>query len=139
MRTTVDHVEERHGQHAGARAAEVAVQRDVEVGRSSCGGRQRHAEHGVRAEVLQVRSAVEQPERLVETPLVERVAADDLGSDAAGDRRNGLAHTLAAVAVVAVAEFVRLERAGRRAGRNGRSPARTRCDGHVDLDRRVAP
>ena len=138
VRAPVDDVEERDGQRARAGTAEVAVERHVELRGGGMRRRQRDAEHGVRAELGEVRRAVEELEGLVEAALVERVASDDLGRDALDDRGDGFPDTFAAVAVVAVAQLVRFVRAGGRAARHGGASTSSARKGDVDLDGRVA-
>ena len=94
----VQDVHHRHGQDAGAHAADVAVERQVEgVGRGAGDG-ERHAEDGVGAQVALVGRAVELAEQLVDAHLVGGVEALDLGGDDLVHVGHGLGGSLAAVA-----------------------------------------
>ena len=119
-------------------AADVAVQRHPALVGHRLGRRERHAEDRVRAEPALGVGAVERAELGVEHPLVGRVEPDDRVADLAVHVRDGVLHTLAAVAQLAVAELDRLVGAGAGAARDrGPAPgARGQLD--LDLDGRVA-
>ena len=125
VHAAVEHVHHRHRQHVGVGAADVAVQRQLELVGRGLGHGERHAEDGVGAEAGLVVGAVEVDQRPVDAALVERVEADDGVGDLAVDVGDGVEHALAAEAVAAVAQLDRLERPGRGAGRDDR-PAHAR-------------
>ena len=85
VHAAVDDVHHRHRQHVGVRAADVAVQRQLELGGGGLGDGQRHAEDGVGAEPGLVVRAVEGDELAVDEPLVEGVEAVDGVGDLAVD------------------------------------------------------
>ena len=137
VRAAVHDVEHRHRQQVRVRAAEVAEQAQLGRGRGGLRDGERDAEDRVRAEVRLLRRAVEVEHLLVDGALVARLVPDDLGEDPLLDVVDGLLDALAAVALrVAVAQFVRLERAGRRAGRDGRAGGRAVVQADLHLDRR---
>ena len=112
VRTAVDDVEARDGEDIGRRSAEEPEQRNPKLVRRCVRVGERYAEQRVRAELLEVRRAVEERHRFVESALVERVAADDVRTDLVDHCRYGLAHTFADVAIVAIAELMGFERSG---------------------------
>ncbi len=123
------------GSVAAERATEIAEQRQPDAGRGGARDRERHAQQRVRAEIGFVRRAVEFDQRAVEIALRGRVEPLDRGTDQIVDGRDRLEHAFAAVALrVAVAQFDRLVRAGRRARRDERllDGAERRRDGHGD-------
>ena len=71
----VDDVHHRHGQHVGVGAADVAVQRQLQLVGGRPGDGEAGAEDGVGAEAGLVVGAVEVEQGLVDEPLVERLAA----------------------------------------------------------------
>ena len=83
----VEHVHHRHRQHVGVGAADVAVERDLELGGRRLGRGQRHAEDGVGPDAGLVVGAVEVDHRLVDRPLVEGVEAPHRLGQLAADRR----------------------------------------------------
>src|SRR6185369_1080769 len=87
-----------------------------------------------------VRGAVEVEHLLVDEALLARVVADQLVDDAVGDVGDRGEHALAAVPLgVAVAQLDRLERAGRRAGRDRGPRDRAVVESNLDFYGRVAP
>jgi hypothetical protein len=138
VRAAVQDVHERHGEQLGVRAAEVAVQRHPEkIGRRA-GGRHRHGERGVRAQLRLVRGAVQRLHRFVEEDLVDGLEADDRRGDHPLDVVDRLQDALTGVALgVAVAQFERLTRAGGGARGNRRAPDDPLGENHVHLDRGV--
>ena len=135
----VEHVHERHRQHVRVGAAHVAVERELGLVGRRLRRRQRHAEDGVGAETALAVGAVEGDELVVEEALVGRVEAHDGIGDLGVDVLDRGADTLAAVAVAAVAQLVRLVRAGAGAARHDGAPTRAREQLDVDLDGRVPP
>ena len=134
----VEDVHHRHRQQVRVRSAEVAEQRQLGRLGGGPGDGQADAEDRVGAEPGLVRRAVEVDHREVDQALVARVLAEQLGLDLLDDRAYGLLDALAAVLGVAVAEFDRLERAGRRAGGHGRPGLREVVEHDFDLDGWVA-
>ncbi len=127
------------GQDVGVGAADVLVERHVELDRGGLGDREARAEDRVGTEAGLVVGAVEVDHDPVDQPLVEGVVADQLVGDLVVDEADGGQHALAAEAFAAVAEFDRLVFAGRRSGGNRGAALRPRIEEDVDLDRRVAP
>ena len=139
VRAAVEHVHERHRQHVRVRAADVAVQREIGFVGGGLRRGQRHAEDGVGPEARLAVGAVERDQLVVEQALVGGVEADDGVGDLAVDVLDRGAHALAAVALAAVAQLVRLVRAGARAARDDGPAPRARQQLDVDLDGRVPP
>ena len=140
VRAAVEHVHERHraargrsrrrrSGRAGARPRRPAALAD----------RERHAEDGVGAEAPLAVGAVERRELVVEQALVGAVEPHDRVGDLAVHVVDRGAHALAAVALAAVAQLVRLVRAGAGAARDDRPSLRAREQLDVDLDGRVPP
>ena len=75
VRAAVEDVHHRHGQHVGVDAADVAVQRQLELVGRGLGHGQRHAEDGVGAEPGLVVGAVEVDQHPVDVALIEGVEA----------------------------------------------------------------
>ena len=136
VRPAVEDVEHRHRQQIGVRAAQVAEQRKVGGVGCRLGHRERDAEQGVGAEAAFVRSRVEVDQQRVDETLLAGldVAPDELRADRVEHGGDGLADALAAVAFFAVAQFDRLERAGRRAAWHRGPAQRAVGEGHLDLD-----
>ena len=120
------------------RAADPAVQRQLGVGGGRLRDRERDAEDGVCAEARLGRRPVELDHRDVDLALLARVHPADAVGDLAVDVRDGAGDALAEPRVAAVAQLDRLVLAGRRAGRHGGRPERTRLEADLDLDGRVA-
>ena len=127
------------GQDVGVRAADVAVQRQLELVGGRLGDGEAGAEDGVGAEAGLVVGAVELDQGGVDEALGERVEAAQLVGDLAVDELHGRADTLAAVAVAAVAQLDRLVLAGRRPARHRGAAVRPAGQEDLDLDGRVAP
>ena len=118
---------------------DVAVERELGlVGRGLRRG-ERHAEDRVGAEAALAVGAVEGDELVVEEALVGGVEADHGVGDLGVDVLDRGAHALAAVALAAVAQLVRLVRAGAGAARHDGPSARAGEQLDVDLDGRVSP
>ncbi len=140
VRAAVDDVHHRHRQGARMRAADIAVERQVRLGRRRLGHRQADAQDCVGAQARLVLGAVQLDHRGVERFLLARLQARDSVEDLAVDGIHGLAHALAAIALlVAVAQFDRLMRAGRGAGRHGRTPLGAGFQRDIHLDGGIAP
>ena len=145
VRAAVEDVHHRHGQQRSARSRGGRHEIGERRPERTVGGRgvrardgHRHAERGVRAEPAEVRRAVELLQARVDRALIG-VGARERLRDLAVDVGHGLLHALAAVAArVAVAQFERFARAGRRARRHGRAPERAALERHVDFDGRIA-
>jgi len=115
----IEDVHHRHGKQRRPGAAEIAVERLVVVAGSGLGRRQRHAEDGVGAETLLIGGTVELAEALVDAALVVGVEPGQRLPDLAIDGADGLAHALAAIALVPVAKLMRFVGPGRGARRHG--------------------
>jgi hypothetical protein len=136
----VDHVDHRDGQDVRGKArAEIAIQGLSDGG---CGrARHRHgrAENGVGSQPGFGRRAIQRDQAIVDRPLSERVAPDERAPDLAVHCCDRALDTLAAEAPrIAIAEFERLLRAGRRARRNRRASARAALQRDVDLNCGIA-
>ena len=107
-------------------------------GRGGLGDRERDPENGIGAEPALVRRAVERDQRLVDLGLRLGVHAADGVEDLAVDGVDRLAHALAEVALVAVAQFDRLVRPGGGARRHRGAPLAPVLQHDVDLDGRIA-
>ena len=139
MDAAVDDVHHRRRQDARRRSADVAIELQVGGFGRRLGDRQRNAEDRVGAEPRLVGRAVEGDHRLVDLDLLLGFEAADRVENVAGDRLDRPRDALAAIAaLVAVAQFDRLVRAGRGARRNGGAAHRTVLEHDVDLDGRVA-
>ncbi|MDQ1127750.1 hypothetical protein QE428_002783 [Microbacterium sp. SORGH_AS 505] len=139
MLAAVDDVEQRHGQDARVGSAEVAVQRQVGAVGGGLRDGERDAEDGVRAGARLVLGPVGRDEDLVDDALLAGVDAFDFGAELVDDRVHGLQDALAAVAaLVAVAELIRLEGAGGRAGGDGCALDDAVVEQNLHLDGRVA-
>jgi hypothetical protein len=139
MLAAVDDVHHRDGKRARRDAADITIEREAAcVGRGfRCG--EADAEDRVGAEAALVRGAVEVDHRLVEFALVLGIEADEQVGDFAVHRCDRLGDALAEIpALVAVAQFDRLMRAGRRT-RGHRSAAEAAVfEQHIDFDGGVA-
>ena len=138
MRAAVEHVHHRHRQGDRLLAAEVAPERQAGGGGRGVGGRERDAEHRVRAEARLVRRPVELDQAPVERLLVAAVAADQRARDLVVDVGHRPRDALAAVGRSAVAQLGRLELAGRGPRRDRGAPAGAARQHQLDLDRGVA-
>ena len=140
VRTAVDDVHHRHGQHVCVHAADVAVERHAEVvGRGMCRS-ERYAQQGVGAEIRFGRGVVGGQQGTVDAGLVEHAHSREQGSQRPVDVLHGLLNPFAAVAAgIAVAQFERFVFAGRGAAGYGRTAVGARCRRDFDLDGRVAP
>jgi hypothetical protein len=138
VRPAVEDVHHRHGQDAGALAAEVAPQREPLLRRGGVGGRQRDAEDGVGPQPRLVRRPVDLDEPAVEALLLGGVQAADGIGELAVDVGHRSRDALAAVGVAAVAQLRGLELARGRAGGDGRAPGGAGPQAQLDLHGRVA-
>lgn len=139
VRTAVEDVHHRNGQHVRVRAAQVAEQRQV----AGLGGGVRHsqrdAQDRVGAERGLVRGGVQVEHGLVDQALLGGVVADQLRADLLDDGQDGLLHALAEVAVlVTVAQLERLEGAGGGTRRDSGTAGAAVVEADLDLDRGVA-
>ena len=138
VRAAVDDVHHRHRQQVRVGAADVAVEREPgRVGRGPGDG-ERDAEDRVGAQLGLVGGAVGVEHRLVDEPLVVGVEPLDRGAEGLDHRVDGGLDALAEVAVAAVAQLDRLERAGGRATGDGRAGEGPVVEEHLDLDGGVA-
>src|SRR6185437_15663141 len=116
----IDDVHERHRQRARIGAADIAIERLVEIDGRRLGRGEADAEDGVGAKPPLVGGAVQIDQHAVERHLIGGVEARERIEDLAVDCLDGALDALAAIAsLVAVAELDRLMRAGRRARRHG--------------------
>ena len=139
VRAAVDDVHHRHRHLHRAGAAEVAVQRQAGFFGGGLGHRHRHRQHGVGAEAALVFGAVQVDQGAVEEGLLVGVEAHDRFGDLGVDILAGLQHALAEVALhVAIAQFDRFARTGRRAGRHRRAAHHARLQQHIAFDGRIA-
>ena len=135
---TVEDVHHGDGQDVSVGAAQVLVQGQVRVLRGGLGHGEGDAEDGVRAELALVGGAVQVDHGLVDVALIVSFLADELGSDLLDDGVNGVLDALAEVAaLVAIATLDGLERAGGRAGGNGRARSGAVLKDDLDLNGRV--
>ena len=149
VRAAVQHVHHRHRQElsrtrvlragGGVELGEVVVEGLVLIRGGGLGDGQRHAEDRVRAEPALVRGPVELDHRPVERRLLGGPGALDRGGDLAVHMRDGLADSLSAPLVPAVAQLDSLVLPGRGARGHGREAARARVEHDLHLDRRVSP
>ena len=138
MRAAVDDVHHRHREQVRVGTADVAVERQAgRVGRGAGDG-ERDAEDRVGAQLGLVGGAVGVEHGLVDQPLVVGVEALDRGAEGLDDRVHRGLHALAEIAVAAVAQLDRLERAGGRAAGDRRSGEGPVVEEHLDLDGGVA-
>ena len=129
----------RRRQDPGHRSADVTIKRQARSFRRRLGDGKRNAEDCVGAELRLVLRAVERDHRLVDLELIFGLEAGDGVENVAIDRLNRFQNALAAeAALVSVAQFDRLARAGRSARRN-RGPSHRAVFQHdIHLDRRIA-
>ncbi len=123
----------------GVRAADVAVERDLELVGRRLGDGEADAEDRVGAQAALVVGAVEVAERGVDQPLLEGLLAEEHLGDLAVDVADRLLHALAAVALSAVAQLDRLVFAGRRPARHGGTAPSPADEHDLGLDRGIAP
>nr|pir phosphopyruvate hydratase - Deinococcus radiodurans (strain R1) [Deinococcus radiodurans] len=119
----VDDVHHGHRQGLGVGAAEVAVERDVELGSGGAGSREAHRQNRVAAHVALVGGAVHVHQRLVDGGLLTGVHADEGRAEGLTHVLHGTFHALAHVPLAAVTQFERLVAAGTRSRRHD-GPAR---------------
>ena len=139
MRTAIEDVHHRDRQVSGFLAAEILVQRHVEVGRGRLGHGQRRAQNRVGAQARLVLRAVELNQGLIDLGLTRGIQADERLPDLGVDVLYGLPDTLSQVPPrVAVAQLdgFPLPR-GRTRWHGGASQGTTRQD-HVHLNGRIA-
>ena len=135
---TVEDVHHGDGQDVSVGAAQVLVQGQVRVLRGGLGDGEGDAEDGVRAELALVGGAVQVDHGLVDVALIVSFLADELRSDLLDDSVDGVLDALAEVAaLVAIATLDGLERAGGRAGGNGRARSGAVLEDDLDLNGRV--
>ncbi len=138
MLTAIDDIHHRHGQQAGVRAADIAPERQGARFGSGAGDGEGHAENGVGAELGLVGRAVQLDHGLIDGDLVEGVHAFDFAGDQRVDVVDGVKDALAQIGLAAIAQFHRLVRAGRGAGRNGGAAEAAIVENDVDLDCGIA-
>ena len=126
------------GQDVGVGPADVAVQREIELGGGRLGDGQARAEDGVGAEPGLVVGAVEVAQLDVDQSLLEGIDAAQRRGDLAVDVADCGCHTLAEVSLAAIAQFDRLVLAGRCARRHRGAPAGSALQLDFDLDGGVA-
>ena len=139
MCAAVQHVHHRHRQDPRLLAADVPVERHALLVGGGLGDRERHPQDRVRAQTRLVRGAVELDQGLVDRGLIGGIEADHGLCDLTVHVRDRLRHALSGPGLVAVAQFHRLELAGRGARGHRRPAVAARAHPHIDLDRRVSP
>ena len=129
----IDDVHHRHRQGAGVDAADIAIERQPEIGGGGARGGEAHAENGVGAEPGLVGRAVELDQGAVERRLRLGIEAGQRVENLAIHRRDGAAHALALGSAPCRRPAIRPPRArrsrrptARRRGRWRRSRARPR-------------
>jgi hypothetical protein len=139
VRAAVDDVHQGHGQTRGIGAAQVLVERNVQLLRGRAGGRERNAQDGVGAGLGLVGRAVGRQHGAVEASLIEDVAPDDRRRQDLAHVVHGLEHALLLVALgIAVAQFQGFVFAGRRARGHGRQANDAGFKMNLALNRGIA-
>ena len=138
MHAAIDNVHHRHRQGAGEDAADIAVERLIELGRRRLRAGEADAEHRIGAEPALIGGAVKLDQRAVDRELIGGLEAGERIEDLTVDRADRLLHAAAAITLAAVAFLDRLMRPGRGARRHRRAPDRAAIHRDLDLDRRVA-
>jgi hypothetical protein len=139
VRAAVEDVHHRHRQQIGVDPADIAVERQSERIGGGLGGRQADPEDRIGAEPRLVVAAVERDHLRVDRGLVLGVHPDHGFGQLAVGRAHRLADAFTApLRLIAVAQFDRFVRAGRRAGRDRRAAHAAVFQSHVDLDCRIA-
>jgi hypothetical protein len=138
VHAAIQDIHHRHGQKPRRGPSHVAIEwRAMGDGRG-LGGRERHAQDGIGAEPALVRRAVEGDERLINLGLRLGIHPADGIEDFAVDGVDRLAHTLAEIALAAVAQFDRLVCPGRGSrGHRGAAPCAI-LKHDIDLDGWIA-
>ena len=139
MRSAVDHVQHRHGQHVGVGAADPPVERHSGLGGGRLGRRERHSENRVGSQAGLVLRAVKRNQSSVDRALIGSVEAGQRRADLLPNVADRLLDAFAEVRLgVAVTELDGLVLAGRCSGRHGRASDLAGAELHLDLDSRVA-
>ena len=139
MRSAVDDVHHRHGQHVGVGATYVAVERYLQVVGGCVGHGQRHAKDGVGAKVRLGLGAVKLQHLVVDGALLKHRHAHKGGGYHLVDVFDCLEHALAAIALlVAVAQFERLVLACRGSRRYRCAAGEARLERHFYLNRWIS-
>ena len=139
MHAAVEDVHHGSGQQMSVRTANILVERQSCFLGSCTSGCQRDAQDGVGAEASLVVSAVEGDHGIVDCALVVGLVAHELIGKLGVHMLDRSLDALAHVAVlVAIAQLDSLERTGRRAGRNHRTPHGAAFKGDFHLDGGVA-
>ncbi len=139
MRAAIDDVHHRHRQNMRIGVADIAPQRHAGLFGGGLGDGERHAEDGVGAQAAFVLGAVQFDHGTVEDQLFLGIHARQRVIDLAIDGLDGLQHALAAVtALVAVAQFDSLMRAGRGARGDGGAAETARLQDDIHLDGGIA-
>ena len=134
----VEDVHHGDGQDVGVGAAQVLVEGKIRVLGGGLGDGEGDAQDGVRAKFALVGGAVQVDHGLVDVTLVVGFLTDELGGDLLDDSVNGVLNALAEVAaLVAIATLDGLERAGGRAGGDGRARSGAILEDDLNLDGRV--
>ena len=139
MRAAIEDVHHRRRQDARIGAAHITIERQTGGFRRGLGGGQRHAQKRVGAQALLILGAVQANQKLVDQALLARINTGDGFKDLGLDRRDGLQHALALVAVAAIALFNSFVRAGRGAGRHRGAAHGAVFQEDVHFHSRVAP
>ena len=138
MGAAVEHVHQRHREHARCVAAEIAPQRHSLLRRLRVRRRERGAEDRVGSQTRLVGRTVQLDQNPVQRALVGGVRARQRPRDLAVDVGDRSLYPLAPPARAAIAQLGRLELARRRAGGHRRVAVRSRAKPDLDLHRRVA-
>ena len=118
----------------GIGSADVAEQRQASRLRSRPGSGQRGTEDCIGTELCLVGGGVEREHRLVDDALVVGLKPDDHVRDVVDDDLDRVLHTLAAVALAAVAQLHCLEGAGGGATGHCGATERAVVEEHLDLN-----
>ena len=121
MDAPVDHVHHRHWKHVRVRAADVSIERDLELSRPGLRRRQRHRQDRVGPKPALVRGAVGLDHRPIERTLIQGIEALEDHCDLAVHVVDRLLDALAHPRIATVSELGRLVHAGRGPRRRDRS------------------
>ncbi len=137
--TAIDDIHHRHRQDMRIRTAKISVDRQPACHCRGLGDRERYAKDGVGAEPLLGWRPVKITKDAIYAQLIFCFELLQRIEYLAIDRIDGLAHALPEITFrIAVAQLVRLKRAGRRAGGNARAAHGTIFQYNVDLDGWIA-
>jgi len=138
MRTTVEHVHHRHGQHVGIRSTNRRVQRSGGCPRVCMGQRQTRTKQRIRAEPCLVCRAIQRDHCGVGTGLIGGVTTHEHTTEFAIDVCNGFGDALAGVSLATIAKLHRFVLAGGCAGRHYRGADGPIFEVNIDFNGGVA-